>query len=497
MSRKTFARFLVVVVSVGYVPVVRAAVIVNEVAWMGTTVSASDEWIELANTGATSVDLSGWSLLWDSDSVSPKRISLSGAIAAGSYFILERTDDSSAPSVAADLIYTGGLDNGGETLSLMQGSTTMQVIDASDGWPAGDNTTKETMQWNGSAWAAAAPTPRAANGVSAETPASEQTPPVAQSPAAGGGISSHASPAPLRPIAEERPPTVSAGRDRRAAVGESVHFEATGIASGESFMYEWSFGDGASARGRETTHTYAYPGIYQVVLNAARGESRAVARAKVFIFEPSVSITEIGTAAGDQFIAVRNAGAYEINMAGWTLRSVGASFTFPDDTIIGSKQTVLVPQTIHRISFTEGRSVILARSDGRIAHATEQLSEKAPALKNEPSLSGVKSGLAEAVRAVEALSKRIAERVPQKVSLSATSSAHRGVPVAALSSIPASSVSFRQSAASASATAVRRSLEVTEATSTPSRIVIPKRESGFIGLVSRISRFLGALLPGS
>ena len=38
------------------------AVVINEVAWAGTSASASDEWLELYNSGAADIDLTGWTL---------------------------------------------------------------------------------------------------------------------------------------------------------------------------------------------------------------------------------------------------------------------------------------------------------------------------------------------------------------------------------------------------------------------------------------------------
>ncbi len=38
-------------------------VIVSEIAWMGTTGSINDEWLELANNTAGDIDLAGWRLV--------------------------------------------------------------------------------------------------------------------------------------------------------------------------------------------------------------------------------------------------------------------------------------------------------------------------------------------------------------------------------------------------------------------------------------------------
>jgi len=116
------------------------SVVINEVAWMGTTTSANDEWIELHNFGASTVDLTGWTL--NATDGTPS-ISLSGTIAAGGYFLLERTDDTTVSGVAADQIYTGALSNSGENLELRDGSSAL--VDSLSAWHAGDNTSKAAM----------------------------------------------------------------------------------------------------------------------------------------------------------------------------------------------------------------------------------------------------------------------------------------------------------------------------------------------------------------
>ena len=41
----------------------RAAVVINEIAWMGTTVNANAEWMELYNRSTSPVDITGWHLV--------------------------------------------------------------------------------------------------------------------------------------------------------------------------------------------------------------------------------------------------------------------------------------------------------------------------------------------------------------------------------------------------------------------------------------------------
>ena len=118
--------------------------VINEVAWAGTTANSADEWIEIHNAGSSAIDLSGW-VLTDSGDV---EIALSGTIAASGFFLLERTDDSTVANVAADQIYTGNLSNNGESLKLLDpsGGTIDTANIGGGGWPAGDSPSRASME---------------------------------------------------------------------------------------------------------------------------------------------------------------------------------------------------------------------------------------------------------------------------------------------------------------------------------------------------------------
>ena len=121
-------------------------VVISEVAWMGTVASANDEWIELMNTTSSPVNLAGWTLRATDGTPS---IALTGTINPYSYYLLERTADTTVSNITANQIYTGALGNAGEDLELL--GTSGRVVDALGAfavgaWPAGDNTTKATME---------------------------------------------------------------------------------------------------------------------------------------------------------------------------------------------------------------------------------------------------------------------------------------------------------------------------------------------------------------
>ncbi len=121
------------------------SLVINEVAWSGTAASTSDEWIELYNPGASSINLSGW-VLKAADGT--PNIALSGIISGGGYFLLERTDDNTVIDATADQIYTGELENTAEILQLFD--PTNRLIDTANSnggaWPAGNSTTFNSME---------------------------------------------------------------------------------------------------------------------------------------------------------------------------------------------------------------------------------------------------------------------------------------------------------------------------------------------------------------
>lgn len=136
-------------------------VIINEIAWMGTENSANDEWIELYNNTNQDINLEGWGLYEaggparnasHSDADGETLIeSFKGVIKANSYYLIERTDDTTVPNIPASQEPSGwegyGLKNSGEHLQLLNNEANIiDEVNCSSGWFAGDNETKQTME---------------------------------------------------------------------------------------------------------------------------------------------------------------------------------------------------------------------------------------------------------------------------------------------------------------------------------------------------------------
>lgn len=119
--------------------------IINEVAWMGTAENYSNEWIELKNNSGQAINLGGWQLQNKNQKIKILFNENDILLPSGLY-LMERTDDNSAPETVADKIYSGGLGNTNEALYLFDAGCQLQdLVVAAAKWPAGNNVTKQTM----------------------------------------------------------------------------------------------------------------------------------------------------------------------------------------------------------------------------------------------------------------------------------------------------------------------------------------------------------------
>jgi hypothetical protein len=118
-------------------PIAPLSVVINEIAWMGTTASDTDEWVELYNPTSSPINLTNWTLT-AAGGAPAITFAADKTIAAGSYFLLERTNDDTISGVVANQIYTGALLNAGDRLTLR----------------ASDGNVIDTANTNGGAWSA-------------------------------------------------------------------------------------------------------------------------------------------------------------------------------------------------------------------------------------------------------------------------------------------------------------------------------------------------------
>ncbi|MBP9771662.1 MAG: lamin tail domain-containing protein [Candidatus Pacebacteria bacterium] len=361
--------FSFALVCVFCIPVfVHGAVVINEIAWMGTAVSASDEWIELTNDGAESVSLSGWKLIADDGAPS---ISLSGSIASGGLYLLERTDDMSVPGVSADKIYSGDLGNVGETLRLLDvDGVVVDMVSGGSNWEniGGNNTTKDTPQRQADAtWITGIPTPKAINTTTpSETPSDDEV----------AGTSTTATTIKKKVVTGGYKQVVFAygGEDITGLAGATLQFEGYAVSDKNvplaHSLYRWAYGDGGKGKGKEQVHTYEEPGTYIAILRVTDEHQKSQDKVVVTILPADVRIVS-GKAGDGGYIEVQNNTTEDIDLSGWNLgilyrrpRTQDASFTMPEATMIGAGAQVRFSAKVTGLAFENEDTVVLQYPSG-------------------------------------------------------------------------------------------------------------------------------------
>ncbi|MEK7208738.1 MAG: PKD domain-containing protein [Patescibacteria group bacterium] len=188
---------------------------------------------------------------------------------------------------------------------------------------------------------------------------------ITSSSVTNSALSAHAAPPPLSSAAAREPFQVTAGRPRLASVHSPVIFRAEPDGSQPSnIRYDWSFGDGTLMQNKQvTTHSYQFPGEYNVVLNAFGVAEAAVSRTTVLVMPAAVAF---GAAAADR-VTLTNRSAYELNLGGWRLNQGTANFIFPTDTILSANRNLSISKV--QLGFTPAadQSLTLFYPDGEVA----------------------------------------------------------------------------------------------------------------------------------
>lgn len=311
-----------------------AAISFSEIAWMGSLNSSADEWIELYNSGEN-FSLDGFIIESQSKKLS---IALSGSISKNSYYLIERTDDSSVPSVVADLVasFGTGLNNAGDNIYLKNQNG--EIVDSllySSGWPAGDNSTKQTMQKVSGSWVTMDSTPKSApigtnsSDNSGDNPSNE----------ANTFTNQNTGSAPRKPVVNlsrfslnllNEPFTLNPVRfeiDHRDENGKQINYS----------IYKVNFGDGVEKSFKYNDiieHTYKYPGVYQVTARQFVSDWSITAQNKTsLILNVANAQIQIDTSRAPVLV-VKNLSDKDIDLGQFIFFSGPKTFALPENSVI-------------------------------------------------------------------------------------------------------------------------------------------------------------------
>lgn len=396
-------------------------IIVSELLWMGSSASSADEWMELHNTTAATVDLSGWYLTKKSGGGETFMLSVPDGktIAPNSFFLIANyAEDSPSTTVAvpADLVNTAvALANDQLQIKLYRADGVL--IDTADdgiGAPAAGEYV------SGSVWKSMERTRGSIDGTRPESwkTAAAQ---VGFKPAAPEFGTPRAANSNALPIAVVDGPI-------QGVVGEALVFDgsASSDADGDLLTFAWAFGDGTTASGTAVSHPYGSAGTFSLTLTVSDGQASAEARLSVMILstQPPVPPSELpppspspapqhaptppspsqppasqptaangqpttntlsasvspdignvllsevlanpdGIDADGEFIELVSAEPRAVRLAGWVLTNGRKSYTFPSDAVIEAKGYLVVPRQQFGFSLLNGGGTLYLAAPGK------------------------------------------------------------------------------------------------------------------------------------
>ncbi len=338
--------------------------IINEIAWMGTENSANDEWLELKNNSEQEIDLTGWTL--QAIDGSPQ-ILLEGTIASQDYFLLERTNDDSVSGITADQIYAGALGNSGEKLELRDANNNLiDSVDCLNGWLAGDNQTKQTMEktdngWRNSSQAGGSPkalnNSQAAENLSTEDPIGDSLAETNSSENNSNNISNDSN----NLSDSNQPPQAISQTNIAALVNQEIFFDASKSIDPDNDIlnYFWNFGDGSTDIGEKVQHTYAYPGHYTATLTVSDKELSDSEVITIDIYSQSIIISEFVPNPQDsksEWIEIYNGSDQVADLTSWQIDSRGdkkTPFFFPEKSLLAPKHFLVIENKVSKISLDD------------------------------------------------------------------------------------------------------------------------------------------------
>ncbi|MBI2451226.1 MAG: lamin tail domain-containing protein [Parcubacteria group bacterium] len=372
-------------------------VIINEVAWMGTKASFSDEWIELFNKTSETINLEGW-VLYEAGG-DTKIISLVGNISPNNYYLIERTDDSTISDIKADVSGSfgdgNGLANAGERLVLKDAAgNIIDEIDALSVWPAGKNDLKASMEkatdgsWqtnnqitiNGKD-ALGNPiigTPRSQNSIlTIQTIQTDNSINATTTQTSSSNQTSLPTPE-TQSINSPESFTADAGKDVQAKAGQTVIFDGSNSSNpnNSQLTYKWNFGDGQTGEGIKIEHNYKYEGDYIAALIISDGVAAKTDQLNVQILPTGIFINEfmpspIGKDIEAEWIEIFNDNNRLINLSQWKLDDGpdgSKAFIFHEETFISGKGYLILSRPTTKLALNnKGGEIDLIYPNGEIA----------------------------------------------------------------------------------------------------------------------------------
>lgn len=349
---------------------VLADVVINEVQLSPT----EGRFLELYNTGNEVVDLTGWYMQRQTSSGGSfsslvSKPNFEGkTIGANDLFVISRSSLNNSDIVLSTLTLT-------ESNTIQIKKSEEEIIDiicwGENCGEVANPTEGKSIQKIGSSWAISIPTPGEENQSSSNNYEEEEN-------------ISNDEEEEISEVKKQIPqklqkPKVQITNKQIAYVGIPFLLEGSGTDEfGDKIShgrYFWNFGDGDFREVKvmntdKFTHTYFYPGDYNVTLeyfpDSFADTPVAVGKITVKVITPEVLISAVGDEK-DFFVELSNKTSNEVDISNWVLLSDYRVFKIPRNTIIQANKKIIISPKLTNFSIIDKNTLRLMTAEGNLA----------------------------------------------------------------------------------------------------------------------------------
>lgn len=243
-------------------------VVINELMWMGSSLSSADEWLELMNTTDQTVDVTGWRLTKLTNGAETTMLTIPAGSIAPHEFIVVANDAAGTSRLAVEPNFVDA------SVSLVNSKLQIALYDANgvlmDRADDGSGNPLAGVYTSGTTWKS-----MERNRAGADGTAKESWHTSASSIGFDDGEKEYGTPGSAN---SNTKPVVVVNIPETTTIGETVNFDSSQSTDAENdpLTYHWDFGDGNEADGSTPTHVFAVAGTYTVRCVVMDGQEQAV-----------------------------------------------------------------------------------------------------------------------------------------------------------------------------------------------------------------------------
>ncbi len=356
-----------------------ADVAINEI--MYDLKGADIDWVEVKNSGTEDVDLSVLKLYINNSASNHAINNFAGSavLHAGDYGVIVVSSYISGYTAkwgSTSNLFTSSysLPNAGATVQINAGDKLSPVSSVSYSSAQGATEDNNSLQLVSGSWVPARPTPNAEN----QSTQSDDTSVNSTSSSSGSG------PPVVAGISTKEVSNFKIKTEIKvntvALVGVPTAFEGSATDHrGKSYLYGkyfWNFGDGDSRVSKpgdteKFTHTYFYPGDYNVTLEFYEDFDSKVPDATdeftIKVVPAAILISRVGDSK-DFFVELTNNSAYDTDISGWALVSGQKTFVLPKNTFLQAKNKLTLSPRITGFDYFDKSSLKLMTSSWEVVY---------------------------------------------------------------------------------------------------------------------------------